>query len=323
MFPDLSPNFKLSFNLSNGLPKDYRGIILPGSIALTASGEPGTLILQEIRDESFHIQLSIFYFLRKFRLVFAANHSMLQVPFALKNKFLFRGNKISSLQIHQHEHALLHIPGIKLEGWFEKEKEYQLLDIHYPGETIEELTPSYPQLHGFFTKVKQLRPFVFTRPSGTPEKAREIVQQILSSPYEKNLQPYYFDKKIKEWLFLIFFRDFSGPSENMGLTREETKKIRDLEKMLAENLNQYFPLAELARKVQMNENKLEDAFKELFGKTVFGYHRDARLEEARRLIQEENLKVKEVYARVGYSSITGFITQFKKVFGYTPGSISD
>ena len=321
MFPDITPNFRLSFTLFKGLPTDYKGIIIPGSRSLTASGEQGTMILQEFTAESYNIQFSNFYFFQRIKLLFAPNNAFLQVPFSIRNKFVFKGKEIRNLEIKQDQHAVLHMPGINLEALFEKEKEYQLFDVHYPDKIINELIPSYPQLNSFLYRIKKGKPFIFTKPSKSTGKAKDIVQQILRSPYEKNLQKYFFDKKIKEYLFLIFFHEFSSQSDRIVLDQEETKKMADIEKMLTQNLDQYIPVPDLARKAHMNENKLQAAFKQQFGKNVFEYHREVRLEEAKRLILEERKQIKEVFSIVGYKSITAFITEFKKYFGYTPGSI--
>jgi AraC-like DNA-binding protein len=321
MFVDIRSIPESHFHFVDGLPPDYKGPILPGSKIMSGTGESGTLILQEITEEFFNIQLSIFHFFRKFKLTFASNNAFLQIPYALKNKISFNAKQIRNIQLKQNQHAVLHIPGIQIEAQFEKEKEYHLFDIHYSEAPVKELSLYYSKLQSFFTSIEQGGPFIFTKPSKTPERAKDIVQQILHSPYNENLQRYFFEMVAKECLFEILVHDLSSPSEIQSISEDQTKKILDLEEMLSKNLDTFYPLSDLAKRAQMNQHKLQDGFKQLFGRTVFDYHRNARLEEARRLIVEEKMQIKEVFRLVGYKKITAFIEQFKAKFGYTPGSI--
>jgi AraC-like DNA-binding protein len=321
MFIDFHSIPKSYFHFVDGLPVDYRGPVLPGSRIISGTGEPGTLILQEVRDESFNVQLSIFYFFRKFSLTFGSSNAMLQILFALKNKFMFKARPIRNIQLKQDQHTTLHIPVLQVEALFEKEKEYHLLDIQYTAEPVQELAKFYPKLQSFFSKIAKGKPFIFSKPSRTTDKAKDIVQEILHSPYDQDLQKYFFDKVIKQFLIENLFQDLSIQPVTIVLTEDEKKKIADLENLLTSNLDVYYPIPDLARTTQMNKTKLQAGFKQIFGRTVFDYQLNARLVEGRRLIIEEKMRIKEVCALVGYKRISSFIAEFKDKFGYSPGSL--
>lgn len=48
-----------------------------------------------------------------------------------------------------------------------------------------------------------------------------------------------------------------------------------------------------AQMVHINEQKLKNGFKELFGTTVFGFVREQRLERAKQLLEKEQITVSE------------------------------
>ncbi|MEM6437389.1 MAG: helix-turn-helix transcriptional regulator, partial [Cyanobacteria bacterium P01_D01_bin.115] len=63
---------------------------------------------------------------------------------------------------------------------------------------------------------------------------------------------------------------------------------------------------------------LKRGFKEVFGSTVFDYLRDRRMEKARQLLLDGQLKVATVARVVGYHSPTSFNAAFKQSYGVSP-----
>ena len=78
------------------------------------------------------------------------------------------------------------------------------------------------------------------------------------------------------------------------------------------------PLPELAERVGTHEKRLSRVFRELTGRTVFEFVREARLSEARRLLAETALSVEDVALAVGFSSAANFSTAFRERFQETP-----
>ncbi|WP_431111377.1 helix-turn-helix domain-containing protein [Variovorax paradoxus] len=78
------------------------------------------------------------------------------------------------------------------------------------------------------------------------------------------------------------------------------------------------PLPELAERVGTHEKRLSRVFRELTGRTVFEFVREARLSEARRLLAESALSVEDVALAVGFSSAANFSTAFRERFQERP-----
>ncbi|WP_051234258.1 helix-turn-helix domain-containing protein [Halomonas halocynthiae] len=77
-------------------------------------------------------------------------------------------------------------------------------------------------------------------------------------------------------------------------------------------------LAQLARMVGTSSKKLNGAFKNYIGMTVFEYLREERMKEAAKLLRNTGCSVSDVGERVGFSSGANFSTAFTKRFGIPP-----
>ncbi|MDT9600511.1 helix-turn-helix transcriptional regulator [Sphingosinicella rhizophila] len=80
------------------------------------------------------------------------------------------------------------------------------------------------------------------------------------------------------------------------------------------------PLAvqSLARNVGASVTRLSEAFRTVFGITIFEYVRSRRMEEARRLLRAGRLSVTEIAFDVGYEHSCNFSVAYKRHFGITP-----
>lgn len=109
--------------------------------------------------------------------------------------------------------------------------------------------------------------------------------------------------------------------------RESPFSKRDIE--LAQALKDYLnsrylddhTLQGLAQQFGTNTNKLMSLFRQMFGKSIFEYIADQRMEHARKLLKEEGLLVTEVSRHIGYKNPNHFSTAFKKRFGVCPKQV--
>jgi len=105
------------------------------------------------------------------------------------------------------------------------------------------------------------------------------------------------------------------------LSAHDVDRLHRARSRLLENLEAPPTLAELARTAGFSETRLKSAFKSLFGASVFGHLRAARMEEARRLLLEQHLNVSEAAIRVGYSNPSKFAAAFRRQFGVSPSDL--
>ena len=103
-----------------------------------------------------------------------------------------------------------------------------------------------------------------------------------------------------------------------GLSRTEVESLKYAREILLNRLESPPTLLELSSLVNLNDCKLKRAFKLLFGKTVYEYVREQRLEKAYHLLDSGICNVSEAAFAVGYTNISHFSEAFQKKYGVLP-----
>jgi len=106
----------------------------------------------------------------------------------------------------------------------------------------------------------------------------------------------------------------------MPLKKQDVLLIRQARTILAENYDKRITIPQLARQAGINEAKLKEGFKEIYGQSVHGYLLQLRLEKAKQLLLTTGLSITEITYEIGYSHVTHFTTLFKKELGITPSA---
>nr|WP_235927133.1 AraC family transcriptional regulator [Gloeocapsopsis dulcis] len=109
-----------------------------------------------------------------------------------------------------------------------------------------------------------------------------------------------------------------GKSPIPPLKLDDLDRIHQAQKILLQRLNNPPSLIDLARQVGLNDYALKRGFQQVFGKTVFGYLHDYRLEQAQQLLATSEMKVTEVADAIGFDSRSYFAAAFRKKFGVSP-----
>ena len=146
----------------------------------------------------------------------------------------------------------------------------------------------------------------------------QMFHNALNGPH----QSLYLQGKVMEILSLYLQK----PKEKSELEKQcpfvvdhlEMGKIREARDLVISDLSAPPTLKDLARAVGTNEFKLKVGFKSMFGTTVYAYLTDFRMNEARKLLSNQQLNVKDVSHRIGYANPSHFIAAYKKKFGITP-----
>lgn len=84
--------------------------------------------------------------------------------------------------------------------------------------------------------------------------------------------------------------------------------------------NPNISLSEIANQLCVNANYLGQAIKKKTGKRFVDLLLQTRMEEAKRLLTQTNMPVKEIAYAVGYNQVPYFRQQFKNYYGITPTS---
>ena len=106
-----------------------------------------------------------------------------------------------------------------------------------------------------------------------------------------------------------------------NLSRTEIDSLKYAKEIILSRLDSPPTLMELSRLVQLNDFKLKREFKRFYGRTVYGYIREQRLEKALSLLELGKCNVSEAAFTVGYSNVSHFSEAFKKKYGILPSIV--
>lgn len=147
-----------------------------------------------------------------------------------------------------------------------------------------------------------------------------LLNDLLKIPtIDNKLQMLYLESKLLDLVYTsINLIEPYNELENIYLNSKDIECLHKAKLLLIENMNNPFSLHELARKSAINEFKLKKGFKQLFGNTVFGFLQEYRLEEAKKLLETNDININEASSIVGYKSVSHFSKIFKEYYGVNP-----
>ncbi|MEM9539001.1 MAG: AraC family transcriptional regulator [Cyanobacteria bacterium P01_E01_bin.42] len=163
------------------------------------------------------------------------------------------------------------------------------------------------------------RPFYFQSYSMTPVMAA-TVKQLLHCPYQGLSQQLYIESKALELVGLYFDRllPVGDRQQTSPSNRDEVDRIVYARDILLSRIDNPPTLLELSRQVGLNDRKLKQGFRQVFGTTVFGYLRDHRLQQAQQLLLMPEATIAGVAQKVGYRSPEAFSNAFRRNFAINP-----
>ncbi len=99
---------------------------------------------------------------------------------------------------------------------------------------------------------------------------------------------------------------------------EDERKIQQAQDILIECMDNPPTIAVLANQIDLNEQKLKQGFKHIYGQTPYKYLKDVRMQRAYYYITKEYLSVTDTALAVGYQNISYFSQLFFEYFGVLP-----
>ena len=124
---------------------------------------------------------------------------------------------------------------------------------------------------------------------------------------------------IKDFLTAASREELGKASNNKELYYE---KVKEAEAILLEHLQKMPPrLGMIAKMVALSESTLKRYFKLIYGKSVYDYYLNKKMELARTILLQKPYSVNEIAELMGYEKVSHFIEIFKKHHGCSPGSI--
>lgn len=100
--------------------------------------------------------------------------------------------------------------------------------------------------------------------------------------------------------------------------RAEPVEIWKARNFIQEHSDEELSLTKVAKFVNISPNYLSEKFKEVTGVNFVDYIARHRIEKARELLQNLNLRISEIAFAVGFQSLSQFNRVFRKLVGKSP-----
>ncbi|MDF5709474.1 MAG: AraC family transcriptional regulator [Nostoc sp. S4] len=218
---------------------------------------------------------------------------------------------------------LFSLPDVRELEYHAANQHAQNIKIYWHPNLLDSFQGSFEELPALLEQLRE-NPIKqpFHQPLGATTPAMQLVlKQILQCPFREKLRQMYLEAKVLELLTLQIAQwqeNYQVLRRSLHFRPNEIERLHHAKAILNQTLPNPPSLLNLAKQIGLNDFKLKQGFREVFGTTVLGYVQSLRLEQAQQLLRDTNLTVAEIASQVGYESITHFRYLFKRQFAITP-----
>lgn len=307
------------YTLSRDIPAELTRYQVPGGNASAIANDHLQLIFQELAAGRSQVFYSVLLVDKKCSFRIRDESPYLRAYFSLQHDRSLEIAGLGKMIIKEGQFNLIYSPTIDVVNHLEGVREYITLGVHYDLSLLEEWAQYFPQLAVFLEQVKAGVPaLLLARPEWITRQMQDVTYKLLHISLEDGASQKYFTLLANTLLFHLLHQAVQQqPASNYS--HYEMGGIQAAREMIRKNIRYHFVIREIAQKVGMNEFKLKNGFRELFGNGLYEYLRSERMQAARELLGEPGRSIKEIASLTGYRSVNSFIKAFKKMYGVTPG----
>lgn len=201
---------------------------------------------------------------------------------------------------------------------FKKDIVYNTFDIHLPLNVLTKYEGESKVMDSFLNNIQKNSSTALAKNEiKISAKIFSVIEDIKNCFYRGLTRKIYMESKIYE-LIALSHHNLDIEKQSRNLASDDIDKIKFAAQLIRENIDNPFTIVELARKVGVNQTKLKEGFKTVFGDTVFGYLQEIRMNKARHFLTDTSLSIQEISLLSGYQNVSNFSIAFKRIFGYPP-----
>lgn len=281
---------------------------------------------KEIILDNFKIGYGSSTILQKTTLFFEFDEETVEMLFTLQGNSSTSINAVpNDFSIGNNTHNIFYCNDIKGKmDWHSKNMYF--FEINLQPSFFRQYLPD-DGLFDTFKKIIQNKEIGFLSPRNHPitPPMLIIIREIINCSWKNKYRRLFLEAKVLELLLLqleqIRLCDVCLVHTNTSKTIID--KMYYAREIILNKLNDPMCLSDLAMVVSTNECTLKKEFKNVFGTTVFGYIRDTKMEQAKKMLQNQQLSINEVSDKIGYKNPQHFSTAFKRKFGVSPSRLRD
>lgn len=223
-------------------------------------------------------------------------------------------NNSTEIQLDKGENCLFKPGAIQGSSRYERGQIFSGVNVRVSCELLLDLFNRNADVESAL-RTDKLRKF------STSPSVNRILLDLSNCKYSSVAKTVYYEAKIME-LLAVYFEETVFESNIKGvqsnLSKDDIAALKTAKKIIDTAIESAPSLKKLSRLVCINEYKLKNGFKELYGTPVHAYIIDKRLDTARLLIESQKLSVIEAALMVGYNDASYFSEKFRERFGINP-----
>jgi AraC-like DNA-binding protein len=284
-------------------------------------GVSAQITLQERLLQDAHVFLATSRQEKDLRIREVQDVPMLNIYFSLEGNSAAYTEKRQEFSLKDSQHMLSYTP--YFDGYYEvnstrlKNFGVMLYEPFFQRLLADELDC----LKRFWEKV-QKREAADIFPHGMPitGEQQRVIHEIANCSYTGHMQEMYLESKIIE-LYLLQAEQANQliGQRPVAIRQPDIEKLHAARQFVKDQMFTPMSLEQVARYSGLNDFKLKNGFKQLFGTSVFGYLNELKMNYALQMLRDTGCTVAEVAHMVGYGEPHNFSKAFKKYFGYLPG----
>ena len=185
------------------------------------------------------------------------------------------------------------------------------IDVDVANDGIKELIPDFDLIE-LYESLEKSDGYRLVR-------ANEKIDHVIGELYcvDERIKESYFKLKCLELLLFVSIASESK-AESISLSKRHVNIVENVKSDLMVDLEAKITIDELADRYGVSKTTLKNCFREVYGKPIFKWRKEYRLDYACRLIEEGQLTISQISKMVGYSSPSKFSQAFKAYVGCTP-----
>ncbi len=115
-----------------------------------------------------------------------------------------------------------------------------------------------------------------------------------------------------------YLDDLNEPDKRLIMRQATIEAIEKAVTIIEDEIESMGNIVNLAKRVGLNQNTLQNGFQQLYKASVNEYIRNYRIDKAKELLETSDLNITEITYKVGINSRSYFSKLFKKKYGVSP-----
>lgn len=188
-------------------------------------------------------------------------------------------------------------------------------EMEQADKSIKNIMPDFP------TTIREIRDRYCKTDTCSYLRSEDYLEHIFTELYQVpvKIKKHYMIVKVLELLLRLWNLDDSELSEPTNYYgKSQTDKVKEICDFITEDLQSHYTVEELAERFQISSTTMKNTFKGIYGKPIYRYLLEKRMEQACKLLLETEKSIIDIAVEVGYETPSKFSAAFKKTMNLTP-----